>query len=119
MKSNKGHLTKSKKAFANPPVLTPPAFGRPLKLYISATDDSMGSLLAQDTKDGTKRAVYYLSCLLNDAETRYTPIDKLCLSLFNACTKLEYYLLHREILIMSKIDIVKYLRISQSYNGDL
>ena len=53
--------------------------------------------------------MYYLSYLLNDAEIRYTPIEKLCLSLFYACTKLEYYLLPSEVLVMCKIDIVKYL----------
>ena len=37
------------------------------------------------------------------------PIEKLCLSLFHACTKLEYYLLPREVLVMCKIGIVKYL----------
>ena len=52
---------------------------RPLKLYISAAEDSIGSLLAQDSEDGTERAIYYLSRLLNDVETRYTPIEKLCL----------------------------------------
>ena len=60
-----------KECLANPPVLTPPTFGRPLKLYILATDDSIGSLLVQDARDGTERVVYYLSRLLNDADTRY------------------------------------------------
>ena len=94
---------------ANPLVLTPLAFGRPLKLYISTIDHSIGNLLAQDTEDGIERAVYYLSQLLNDDEPRYTPIEKLCFPLFHAYTKLEYYLLQREVLVMCKIDIVKYL----------
>ena len=42
----------------NPLVLTPPVFGKPLKLYILATDDSIGSLLGQDAKDGTERVMY-------------------------------------------------------------
>ena len=66
-------------------------------------------MLAQDSEDGTERAIYYLSRLLNDAKTRYTPIEKLYLSLFHACTKLKYYLLPREVLVVCKIDIVKYL----------
>ena len=93
----------------NPRVLTPRAFGKPLKLYISGTDDSIDSLLAQDAEDSIERAVYYLSHLLNNAETMYTSIEKLCLSLFHTCTNLEYYLLPREVLVMYKIDIVKYL----------
>ena len=50
-----------KESLASPPILTPPALGRHLKLYILASDDSIGSLLAQDDKDGTKRAICYLS----------------------------------------------------------
>jgi hypothetical protein len=46
---------------------------------------------------------------MNDVETRYTPIEKLCLSLFYICTKFEYYLLPIEILVLCKIDIVRYL----------
>ena len=98
-----------KESLANPLVLTSLAFGRPLKLYRLATDDSISSPLAQDVEDGTKRTVYYLSQLLNDAEMRYEPIEKLCSPLFQACTKLEYYLLPREVLVMCKIDIIKYL----------
>lgn len=38
-------------------------------------------MLALPENDGTERVVYYLSQILNDAETRYTPLEKLCLSL--------------------------------------
>ena len=92
-----------------PLILVPPVFGRPFKLLILAAEDSIGSLLAQDSEDGIERAIYYLSRLLNDAETRYTLIEKLCSSLFHACTNLEYYPLSREMLIVCKVDILKYL----------
>ncbi|CAL2238245.1 unnamed protein product [Prunus armeniaca] len=39
---------------SNPPVLSPPKRGRPLKLYVSASEVSIGSLLIQDNK-GTNR----------------------------------------------------------------
>ncbi|KAI5316273.1 hypothetical protein L3X38_045449 [Prunus dulcis] len=39
---------------SNPPILSPPKKGRPLKLYV-------GSLLVQDNKEGKEHAVYYLS----------------------------------------------------------
>ncbi|CAL2230235.1 unnamed protein product [Prunus armeniaca] len=37
---------------SNPPVLSPPKIGRPLKLYVSASEVSIGSLLVQDNKEG-------------------------------------------------------------------
>lgn len=60
------------KDVANPPILMLSIQGRPLKLYISTAEESSGCLLAQDTKDDTERAVYYLSMLLNDVKTIYT-----------------------------------------------
>ncbi|CAL2259831.1 unnamed protein product [Prunus armeniaca] len=37
---------------SNPPVLSPPKRGRPLKLYVSASEVFIGSLLVQDNKEG-------------------------------------------------------------------
>ena len=56
-------------------MLVPPSLGKPLKLYISGAEDSIGSLLSQNSEDETEQTVYYLSRLLNDAETIYTLID--------------------------------------------
>jgi len=86
-----------------------PVLGKPLKLYISTAEESIGCLLAQDVDDDTERVVYYLSWLLKDANTRYTPIEKLCLSLYHACNKLEYYLMSREVLVLCEIDIIRHL----------
>ncbi|XP_050117714.1 uncharacterized protein LOC126595476 [Malus sylvestris] len=44
----------------SPPVLVPPQRGNPLKLYISASDKSIGSLLAQNNEGGKEQAMYYL-----------------------------------------------------------
>jgi hypothetical protein len=41
-----------KQYLTTPPELIPPTEGKPLKLYISATQESIGSLLAQDNEDG-------------------------------------------------------------------
>jgi hypothetical protein len=50
-----------KKYLTEPPVLIPPHRGKPLKLYIAATTNSIGSLLAQDNGQGKEQAVHYLS----------------------------------------------------------
>ncbi|CAN6566577.1 unnamed protein product [Malus baccata var. baccata] len=66
----------------SPPVLVPPQRGKPLKLYISALEKSIGSLLAQNNEGGKEQAVYYLSRILTEVETRYSPIERLCLALY-------------------------------------
>ncbi|KAI5338770.1 hypothetical protein L3X38_018042 [Prunus dulcis] len=66
---------------SNPPVLSPPKRGRQLKLYVSASEVFIGSLLVQDNKEGKEHAVYYLSRTLTETERKYSAIEKLCLAL--------------------------------------
>ncbi|XP_040372982.1 uncharacterized protein LOC112194544 [Rosa chinensis] len=61
---------KIKAYLASPPVLVPPKAGFPLKLYVSAAEASIGSLLAQDDANGVEHAIFYLSRTLIDCETR-------------------------------------------------
>ncbi|GKV46004.1 hypothetical protein SLEP1_g53027 [Rubroshorea leprosula] len=50
---------------SKPPVLVPPLRGKPLILYISAADESVGCLLAQENSKKQEQAVYYLSRKFN------------------------------------------------------
>lgn len=65
-----------KQYLTNPPVMMPTVPRRQLKLYISASKETIGSLLAQDVDDDSvERAIYYqLSRVLNDAERIYNAI---------------------------------------------
>ena len=94
---------------SQPPVLMPPVKGKALKLYISASEDSIGCLLAQDNEQEMEQAVYYLSRQMTPCETRYSPVEKLCLALFFAVTKLRHYMLPVTVYVMSKTDLVKYM----------
>ncbi|CAN6679239.1 unnamed protein product [Malus baccata var. baccata] len=71
------------------PVLVPPQRGKPLNLYISALDKSIGSLLAQNNEGGKEKVVYYLSRILTEIETRYSPVERLCLALYFTANKLR------------------------------
>jgi len=53
-----------------------------MRLYISTYDSTIGSMLAREDENGIERVIYYLSRVLNDAETRYNSIEKLCLYLY-------------------------------------
>ena len=86
-----------------------PLKGRPLKLYLSATKESIGFLLAQNNAEGHERVVYYLNRVLNSTETRYTPIEKLCLALYFTCTKLRHYLIKSQVYVVSQTDLMKYM----------
>ncbi|KAM2557547.1 hypothetical protein TB2_014658 [Malus domestica] len=93
----------------SPPVLVPPQRGKPLKLYISASDKSIGSLLAQNNEGGKEQAVYYLSRILTEVETRYSPIERLCFALYFTANKLRHYMLPCHVHIIAKTDVIKYM----------
>ncbi|XP_061993451.1 uncharacterized protein LOC133711332 [Rosa rugosa] len=93
----------------NPPVLVPPKPNQPLKLYISAAEASIGSLLAQNDEAGVGHAIFYLSRTLIDCETRYTSMEKLCLTLYFSACKLRHYMLSFTTCIIAQTDLVKYM----------
>ena len=74
------------------PVLKAPRRGVPFRLYVAAEDKIIVAVLTQETED-KEYVITYISRRLIDAETRYTLTEKLCLSLYYACTKLRHYLL--------------------------
>ncbi|KAL1333382.1 hypothetical protein AAHE18_11G096500 [Arachis hypogaea] len=98
-----------KQYLTNPPIMIPPRHGAPLKLYVSASEVTIGGMLAQEDENGNERVIYYLSRVLNDVESRYSPIEKLCLALYFSCLKLKYYLIPRNVYVISKFDVLKYI----------
>jgi len=101
-------LDNIKEYLSSPPVLIPPQKGIPFRLYLSAGEKSISSVLIQEL-EGKERVVFYLSRRLLDAETRYSPVEKLCLCLYFSCTKLRHYLLSNECTVICKADVVKYM----------
>ena len=77
---------KIKHYLSSPPVLKASRRGVPFKLYIAAEDKVIGVVLTQKT-EGKEYVVTYIGRRFIDAETRYIFIEKLCLSLYHACTK--------------------------------
>ena len=65
----------------NPPVLQAPIPGKPIILYLSTIEDSLGAVLAQHDESGKERAVYYLSRLFNPSELKLTTMEKTCAAL--------------------------------------
>jgi hypothetical protein len=59
--------------------------------------------------DGKEHIITYLSQHLIDAETMYSFIEKLCLCLFYACSKLHYYLLSSTCIVACHADVIKHM----------
>ena len=72
---------KVKEYLTNPPVLVPPIQGKPLILYLTVHEKSMGCVLGQHDETGRKQAIYYLSKKFTDYKSRYSPLEKICCAL--------------------------------------
>jgi hypothetical protein len=91
-----------------PPVLRAPKEGNPFKMYIAAQERVIGAILLQD-EDGKEFPVAYISRRLLDAETRYVFMEKLCLSLYYACSKFRHYILSSSCIVACQYDVIKHV----------
>lgn len=64
----------------SPTLLSKPVEGEDLYLYMAVTDTSVSAVLIREDSDKLL-PIFYISKTLLDAETRYTPLQKLILSL--------------------------------------
>ena len=77
---------------SEPPILSPPIEGRPLIMYLTVLEDSMGCVLGQQDETGKKEfAIYYLSKRFTDCETQYSMLEKTCwhwLGMLSVCVSI-------------------------------
>ena len=98
-----------KQYLQEPLILMPPTKGRPLIMYLTVLDNSMGCVLGQHDESGRKEhAIYYLRKKFTDRETRYTLLEKTWCTLAGAAGRLRRYMLTHTTLVISKMDLIKY-----------
>jgi hypothetical protein len=97
-----------KKYLPSPPVIKAPTAGIPFRLYIATEDGIIGVVLTQ-VMDSKEHIITYLSRRLIDAETRYSFIEKLCLCMFYACSKLQHYLLSSTSLVACQANVINHM----------
>ncbi|KAM3004292.1 hypothetical protein FF2_034562 [Malus domestica] len=82
------------------PMLSKPEVGDTLIIYLSVSPSAESSVLIR--KDGNvERPVYYASKALQDAETRYSNIEKLALALVMSARKLRPYFQAHSIIVLT------------------
>ena len=75
---------------------------------MAAEDKVIGAVMTHET-EGKEYIITYLSRQLIDAETMYTFMEKLCLSLYYACIKLRHYLLSSTCMVVCQTDVIKHI----------
>lgn len=98
-----------KNYLVNPPILSPPVRNRCMSLYNYAFHLTIGSMLSQEDDNGVERDIYYLSRVLNDVETRYSLIKKMCLCLYFSCMKLKHYIKPVDVYVSSHFNISRHM----------
>jgi hypothetical protein len=93
---------------STPLVLRAPKSGEPFRLYIAVQEDVIVVVLTQEF-EAKEHIITYVSRRLLDIETRYYFIEKLCFSLYYACTKLRHYLLASTCIVACQIDVIKHM----------
>jgi len=81
---------KIKQYLQNPLILIPPVPGKPLIMYLTVLDNSMGCVLGQHDNSGKKEhTIHYLSKKFTDCETRYSLLERTCCPLAWAAHRLR------------------------------
>ncbi|KAL0457061.1 UNVERIFIED_CONTAM: polyprotein [Sesamum latifolium] len=78
------------------PLLVKPSPGEAMYLYLSATPQAVSFVLIRK-EDEKQLPIYYVSKMLNRAEGRYTPIEKMALALVVIARRLRPYFLSHPI----------------------
>ena len=95
---------------SNPPLLVPPVAGRPLILYLTVHEKSMGCVLGQQDETGKKEQdVYYLSKKFTEYESKYSSVEKLCCALAWTAWRLRQYMLYHTTWLIAKLNPIKYI----------
>ena len=104
------YFEKIKNYLMKPPILVPPVPKKPLLLDLTTTDTAMGALLAQYLEETRKKnAIYYIYKKMLPYKENYSLLEKTCVALVWATCKLRHYMLAYKVLLIARIDPLKYL----------
>jgi hypothetical protein len=85
-------------------------------MYITTQERVIGADLLQE-EDGKEFLVAYVSRCLLDAETWYVFMEKLCLSLYYACSKFRHYILSSSCIVACQYDVIKHMLLKPILSG--
>ncbi|XP_020205690.1 uncharacterized protein LOC109790856 [Cajanus cajan] len=97
-----------KTILATPPLLAKPDPQLDMIVYISISNKAISTTLVQEKIEQTP--VFFISQVLQEAETRYQHLKKIVLALVHTARRLRYYFQSHRILIRTDSPIVKVLR---------
>jgi len=92
-----------KQTLAQPPILSKPAHGMPLLVYLATSPEVVSAAIVQGRTE--QKPIYFVSRVLQDAETRYQVIEKVVIALVHASRRLRQYFQSHEIIVRTDFPI--------------
>ena len=97
-----------KKALTEPPILSKPVHGTPLLVYLAVSPEAVSAAIVQGETE--QKPIYFVSRVLQDAETRYQMIEKVALALVHTSRRLRQYFQSHEVIVRTDFPINKILQ---------
>jgi len=97
-----------KAMISSPPIMSRPVGELPLQLYLSVSDDTISATLVHESLE--QRPVYFISRVLQSAETRYQLVEKIALALLTVARRLRQYFQSHQVIVRTNHAIAKILR---------
>nr|KYP38827.1 Retrovirus-related Pol polyprotein from transposon 17.6 [Cajanus cajan] len=91
-----------------PPLLAKPDPQLDMIVYLSVSDKAISTVLVQEKTE--QRPVYFISRVLQEAETRYQHLERTVLALVHTARRLRHYFQSHRILVRTDSPIAKVLR---------
>ncbi|XP_030923081.1 uncharacterized protein LOC115949959 [Quercus lobata] len=98
-----------KEYLAQPPIMSSPEVDEVLFAYIAVAPHAVSLVLIQED-NGTQRPVYYVSKSLQEAKTRYLPLEKAILAIVQATRKLPRYFQAHTVVVLTQLPLKSILR---------
>nr|KYP73029.1 Transposon Ty3-I Gag-Pol polyprotein [Cajanus cajan] len=97
-----------KERLGSPPILSKPDPEVPIVVYLCVSNDTISTVLIQE-KEG-QQPIYFISRMLQEAETRYQLLEKVALGLVHTARPLRQYFQSHQIVVRTDCPIAKVLR---------
>nr|KYP48299.1 Retrovirus-related Pol polyprotein from transposon 17.6 [Cajanus cajan] len=92
----------------SPPILSKPDPRANIVIYLCVSDEAISVVLVQEKE--VQQPVYFISRMLQDAETRYQLLEKVALGLVHTAWRLQQYFQSNRVIVRTDCPIAKVLR---------
>nr|KYP53812.1 Retrovirus-related Pol polyprotein from transposon 17.6 [Cajanus cajan] len=99
-----------KERLGSPPILSKPDLQLPIVVYLCVSNDAISTVLVQEKEKDGQQPIYFISRMLQEAETRYQLLEKVALGLVHTARRLRQYFQSHHVVVRTNCPISKVLR---------